>query len=245
MPHGPTAAEEPTVHNPAASESEYDDYEWPACTACGRELWHTEIGRQACRPCEQKTGARLAELPDLFAQLNTTAALMRGTRRPDTATSGSRVPPIPPRIGVLSLLAAGGTAARLRDVEDAWRVALGWTIAPWRGSPAEAVPEHTRFLVNNLPWAAESYESIAEDVEEIRRLHAECAAALSGDRRPGRVGVGLCPVLLDDGPCSAQLTASAASHLIRCGSCGTEWGDMAAWRDLRRAQEEQTTEAAA
>lgn len=234
MPYGPTAAEEPIVHNPTTDDS---GYAWPTCSACGRELWHTELGRQACRPCESRTATRLAELPALFAQLNTTASLMRGARRPGAATSGSRVPPIPPRLEVLSLVAAGGVATRLRDIEDAWRAELQWAIAPWRGSPTEAVPGHVAFLLNNLPWAADGYESVDQDVEDIRRLHAECTAALPGDRKPGHVHVGLCPAVLDDRPCCAQLTASAASHRIRCGSCGTEWVGMDAWRGLRRAQE--------
>ncbi|GES27917.1 hypothetical protein AB0G60_02655 [Streptomyces angustmyceticus] len=214
------------------------DYSWPTCMACGHELWVSEAGRQACRPCEDKTVKRLAELPSLFRQLNTTASLMRGARKVGAATSGSRVPPIPPRLEVLSLVAAGGVATRLRDIEDSWRAALGWTVAPWRGSPAEAVPEHTRFLINNLPWAADAYDSIDQDIDDIRRLHVECDAALTGERRPGRVNVGLCPVADESGKaCGNQLTASAGSPRIQCGTCGTEWSDMAAWRDLRRAQE--------
>lgn len=215
------------------------DYSWPACEACGNELWVSEAGRQVCRPCEDKTAKRLAELPGIFAQLNTTASLMRGARKVGAATSGSRVPPIPPRLEVLSLVAAGGVATRLRDIEDAWRKALGWTVAPWRGGPAEAVPEHAKFLINNLPWACDAYDSIGQDIDDIRRLHAECTTALTGERRPGRVNVGLCPITDEAGdPCGTQLTASAGSPRIQCGNCGTEWPDMAAWRDLRRAQED-------
>ncbi|MGA4875844.1 hypothetical protein [Streptomyces lydicamycinicus] len=215
------------------------DYSWPACEACGHELWVSEAGRQACRPCEGKTAKRLAELPRLFQQLNTNASLMRGARKVGAATSGSRTPPIPPRLEVLSLVAAGGVATRLRDIEDAWRAALGWTIAPWRGSPAESVPEHTKFLTNNLPWACDAYDSIDQDIDDIRRLHAECTAALTGERRPGRVNIGLCPITDEEtgAVCGTQLTASAGSPRIQCGNCGSAWPDMAAWRDLRRAQE--------
>lgn len=212
-------------------------YEWPKCLACNKDLWNNETSRWACRPCEDKTGKRLAELPGLFARINTTTALMRGARRQGAATSGSRVPPIPPRLEVLSLAAAGGVATRLRDIEDAWRQTLGWTVAPWRGNPGEAVPEHIRFLANNLPWACDSYDSIGQDVEELRRIHSECTAVLSHDPKPGRVKIGLCPVVFDSGRCGAQLTASTASHKVRCPACLTEWPDLASWRDLRRAQE--------
>ncbi|MEV7466134.1 hypothetical protein AB0O20_06415 [Streptomyces kronopolitis] len=223
------------------------DYSWPTCVACGHELWVSENGRQACQPCEDKTAKRLAELPGLFQQLNTTASLMRGARKTGAATTGSRVPPIPPRLEVLSLVAAGGVATRLRDIEDAWRKTLGWTVAPWRGSPTEAVPEHTKFLINNLPWACDAYESIDQDIEDIRRLHTEVPAALTGERRPGRVNVGLCPTTDPEtgSPCGNQLTATAASHRIRCTECGTEWADMGAWRELRLAQQAATERGAA
>lgn len=214
-----------------------DTYTWPTCTACGRDLWVNETGRQACRVCQDETGQRLNELPALFRQLDTTAALMRGARRIGAGSSGSRTPPIPPRLEVLSLVAAGGVATRLRDIEDAWRSALGWTVAPWRGSPAQAVPEHVRFLVNNLPWACDAYESVGQDIEDLRRLHAECTAIVADERKPGRVSIGRCPVTLKDTPCGAELTASAASHRVRCGACGARWETLGEWRQLRTAQE--------
>jgi DNA-directed RNA polymerase subunit RPC12/RpoP len=213
-------------------------YQWPVCAACGKDLWVNENGRQACRPCEIKTMKRITELPALFVELSHTATLMRGARKPGSATSGSRTPPIPPRLEVLTLTGPGGAAARLAAIEDAWRQALGWTVAPWRGSPAQAVPEHARFLINNLPWACDSYDSIGQDIDDLRRLHAEATAAVSGERKPGRVQTGLCPVPLEAGPCGQQLTATAASHRIRCSTCGTEWDGLAAWRELRLAQED-------
>lgn len=214
-----------------------DGYEWPRCVACDRDLWQTELQRWACRPCELKTAERLRELPALFARLNTTTALVRSHGHTSSPTTGSRVPPIPANPHVLSLAAVGGVATRLRDIEDSWRRALGWTVAPWRGNPGEAVPKHIEFLANNLPWAVENYEPIGQDAEEIRRLHAECGIALDPSKRGSRVRIGACPVTLDNGPCGQPLTASTASARIRCNTCGAEWPDMAAWRDLRHAQE--------
>ena len=219
-----------------------DEYTRPACAACSRPLWEREAGRLACRPCETRTAERLGELRRFFKEIDSSAALMRGARRGGAPTTGSRTPPIPPRLEVLSLAANGGVATRLRDIEDAWRNALGWTVAPWRGSPAEAVPEHVRFLVNNLPWATDAYESVGQDVEEIRRLHAECKRALSHDRKPGRVNVGLCPVVTDDEPCGTQLTASADNSRIQCPECDSQWDGRWGWRELRQAQEDAAAE---
>lgn len=216
-----------------------DDYAWPTCTTpnCGRELWVNEAGRQACRPCEDRANKHLTELPGLFAQLNTTAALMRGARKIGGGAGGSRVPPIPPRLEVLALTGPGGIATRLAAIEDSWRQALGWTVAPWRGSARQAVPEHIKFLINNLPWAADKYESVGQDIEDLRRLHAEATAVAADERKPGRVSIGRCPTMYDDGPCATDLTASAGSHRIRCGMCGARWETLGEWRVLRQAQE--------
>lgn len=215
-------------------------YVWPVCATpnCNRELWVNETGRFACRPCEDRAGKHLAELPVLFGRLNTTATLMRGARKVGGGGGGSKVPPIPPRLEVLALTGPGGVAARLAAVEDSWRQALGWTVAPWRGSARQAVPEHIKFLVNNLPWACDAYDSVGQDIEDLRRLHAECAAVVADERKPGRVSIGRCPTMYDDGPCGAELTASAGSHRIRCGSCGSRWETLGEWRVLRQAQED-------
>ena len=220
------------------------DYEWPVCTACGRELWNDELDRQACRPCQDKTATRIGELWGLFRKLDTTAALMKGASGGASPTSGSRTPPIPPRLDVLNLVAPGGVAAILRDIEDSWRKALGWTVAPWRGSPAQAVPDHVRFLAGNLLWACGSYESVGQDIDVIRRLHGQCTALVNDERRPGRVQIGNCPVNVDGELCWQPLTASAASHRVRCSGCGGRWETLGEWRELRAAQERVLADAA-
>lgn len=221
------------------------EYSWPVCVTphCNRQLWAAEAGRWACRPCEDAASRRIAELPGLFAQLDTTAMLMKGASRV-SGPSGSKTPPIPPRLDVLNLVGPGGIAARLRDIEDAWRNTLGWTVAPWRGSPAEAVPQHVAFLANNLLWACERYEAVGQDIDDLRKLHAECSALVANERRPGRVQIGACPIPVEEGWCGAALTASTGSHRVRCGGCGARWEGLGEWRGLRAAQEAVTAEQA-
>lgn len=233
-----------------------DEYSWPVCVTprCNRQLWANEAGRWTCRPCEDATAARLAELPALFRRLDTTAALMRGARRSGGGGSGTKTPPIPPRLEVLSLVGPGGVAVRLQAIEDSWRQALGWGIearsdgrrvfAAWRTDPARAVPEHAKFLLNNLPWAVERYESIGQDIDELRKLHGEMKAIADHEQRPGRVKIGLCPTLNDTGPCAAPLTARADSHRVHCGSCDSRWETLGEWRELRAAQDAVAAEAA-
>ncbi|MFF2383744.1 hypothetical protein [Streptomyces sp. NPDC058108] len=227
-----------------------DGYNWPVCSAGpetgprSHKLWMDELDRQICRPCEDRTRARLAELDSLFRKIDTTAALMRGARRSGGGGTGSKTPPIPPRLEVLSLVGPGGVASRLSAIEDSWRSVLGWTVAPWRGSPAQAVPHLVTFLINNLPWAADSYESIGQDVEELRRLHAEMKQAADHEHRPGRVKIGLCPVPRETGPCGTQLTARADSHRVHCSGCDSRWETLGEWRELRAAQERVAVETA-
>ncbi|MEH0417824.1 hypothetical protein [Streptomyces sp. B21-083] len=223
-----------------------DDYSWPVCVTpnCNRQLWVAEATRWACRPCEDKTTARITELPALFRQLDTTAALMKGASRINGGGSGSRTAPIPPRLDVLNLVGPGGVAARLSAIEDSWRAVLGWTVAPWRGNPAEAVPGLATFLANNLLWACSSYGEVGQDIDDLRRLHAECTALVNDERRPGRVQIGNCPVRVGDRVCWTPLTATAASHRVRCGGCGTRWETLGEWRELRARQETVLAEAA-
>lgn len=220
------------------------DYVWPTCLACGHDLWTTELDRLVCRPCGDRTAARIAELPALFRKLDTTASLMKGASCGASPTSGSRTPPIPPRLDVLNLVSPGGVTARLAAIEDAWRATLGWTVAAWRGSPRQAIPQLAAFLGNNLLWACSSYEEVGQDIDDIRRLHGECLALVNDERRPGRVQIGNCPMNVDGELCWQPLTASAASHRVRCSNCGSRWETLGEWRELQAAQERVLADAA-
>lgn len=218
--------------------TDLDGYEWPTCVTprCSRRLWVTEADRWACRPCEDATAGRVAELPALYRQLDTTAMLMRGARRSGGGASGTKTPPIPPRLEVLALVGPGGVASRLSAIEDSWRQTLGWTVAPWRGSPAQAVPELAAFLGNNILWACSSYESVGQDIAELRTLHGQMKAIATHEERPGRVPTGLCPAPVGEERCGTQLTAQTNNHRIHCQECGARWEGLGEWRQLRAAQ---------
>ena len=230
----------------AQDETTLDEYEWPTCLACGRNLWDDELGRYCCRLCETATRTRLNQLPGLFARLNKTTALMPGSRKTGgSAPSGSRTPPLPLRLDVLSLIAPkGGVAEKLQNIEDAWRKALGRRIGTWAGSPTEAVPTHAQFLVINLEKACETYESIGQDIDNIRRLHSQCTAILEQKPRIGNVKIGICPTVLEGQHCGEQLYASGRSFKTACQTCGTVWEGEHEWRQLRAAQQEVLAELA-
>lgn len=236
-----------------------DSYEWPTCAAGpttgphAHRLWDTELDRLVCRPCEARTAKRITEIPRLFQQLNTTSALMRGARTTGTGgSSGTKTPPIPPRLEVLALVGPGGIATRLQAIEDSWRNALGWTLenhsdgvrvfASWRSDPARAVPAHAQFLTNNLLWACSSYESIGQDINEIRILHTRCTDIVDHKQKPGSVKIGHCPVLTGNQRCGEQLYASTRTFKTTCSTCGTVWEGAQEWRKLRSAQQQALTE---
>ncbi|MFR9796613.1 hypothetical protein ACL02U_12015 [Streptomyces sp. MS06] len=230
-----------------------DDYQWPTCAACGNDLWADELDRQACRPCEDKTARRLAELPNLYRKLDTLANLTRGSKRTSASNSGTRTPSIPPRLDALNLISSGGITTRLQAIEDSWRSALGWSIeprhddirvfAPWRSNPAADIHAHVRFIANNLLWACSSYESIGQDIEEIRKLHITCKNTLEGKPKTGRIKIGLCPSVIEGNRCGQQLTASASSSRTRCPACGEAWEGEHEWRQLRAMQQRAAAEA--
>lgn len=234
--------------------STLDDYEWPTCTACQRNLRENEHHRWVCWICQDHTSERLAQLPDLFTHITKTAALHRTQHAEHAAVSGSHTPPAPVNLTVLALAAVGGVATRLQAIEDSWRTALGRRIEPvtdasgthvlpsWRANAARAVPEHVNFLRINLERACERYESVGQDIDEIRTLVAECKQALTPDTRPTRVTVGRCPVKTGTRRCGQMLTANARTAKVRCPECGTEWKGYAGWTELRAGQEEALAE---
>ncbi|MFC9268944.1 hypothetical protein ACFTXJ_14375 [Streptomyces zhihengii] len=108
----------------------------------------------------------------------------------------------------------------------------------WRtGRPTNTVPAHLTFLLNNLPWAVDSYDSVGQDIDEIRKLHAECKNLVENEQRPGRVKIGHCPVVVDDAYCSTPLAATATSHRVHCPGCDTRWETLGEWRQLQAAQQ--------
>lgn len=250
------------MHQPDGLETDtLAGYEWPLCAAGpatgphAHHLWQNELDRLVCWPCEERTRERLTKLRGLFTQLNKTDMLMKGSSRTNAPTSGTRTAPVPLRLDVLNLTGPGGIATRLQAIEDSWRKAFGRRIElgvtdglrvypSWRANPAHTIPGHIAFLAINLQKACEEYESIGQDINTIRVLHAECTAPVENKPRTGQVKIGLCPVRGENGPCATQLTATTRSFTTQCPTCGTTWEGRDEWQNLRHAQDQMLTELA-
>lgn len=211
----------------------------PRCCGCGRNLWTDELTFVCCRLCLQRTDELLAELPGkdgLYARLSRLDALAPGSRRGDGPVSGSRTAPLPLRLEPLSLTSRGGVLTILQTWLADWFERLDWTHPRWRGGWQEQLDDTVHRLRVNLPWAMETHPAAAEFAAEVGAMVAACCAALDPASRPGRVVIGRCPVVTDDGVCGARLTASTAAEWVRCGTCGEAW-PREEWPELRDAMD--------
>jgi DNA-directed RNA polymerase subunit RPC12/RpoP len=220
------------VHAHLSAAPDADQEPEYRCTGCSRLLFADELERFACRICEQRATKQLTELPHLYEELGNVLAPGASTQ-----TSGrvrtSKTAPLPVALQPLSLRAPGGIVAGLQAIEDSWRAALGWTMAPrtdgvrvfapWRTNPQAAIPEHTRFITNNLLWACASYEEVAYDLDVIGDLYWQAKNTITGTR-PRLIPV-RCRLLYDDGTeCGEKMAVDINKTSARCPSCGTRWG---------------------
>jgi DNA-directed RNA polymerase subunit RPC12/RpoP len=203
------------------------------CANCSRLLFTDELERFACRICEHRASKQLAELPSLYEELGDLLAPGSGASDNGAKVRVSKTAPLPVALQPLSLRAPGGIVAGLQAIEDSWRAALGWTMAPrsdgvrvfapWRTNPQAAIPQHAQFIANNLLWACASYEEIPFDLDVISDLYWQAKNTITGTRP--RIIYVRCRLLYDDGgECGAQMAVDINKTSARCPSCATRWG---------------------
>ena len=175
--------------------------------------------------CETRAGEQIRELGALYGRLASVlahgAAPCGGGR-----VTASKTAPLAVTLQPLSLRGPGGIVGEPQVIEDAWRKALGWTVAAWRGSLEETLPHVIKFLGNNIGWACDAYEEVPEDLRVVSRLHGQVTSAITGERDV-RVPIGCCPIIIDetaDELCGAKIRMSPWAPTIRCTTCGTTWG---------------------
>ena len=201
----------------AASTDSPDGYEWPTCTGCGRQLWQTELGRVACRLCEERVDLDLRALrgPDgLYVQL---ASALRPGAGGDTGArvSGSRTAPLPLRLEPLSLSARGGVVTVLQTWLIDWHEQLGYTYPRWEGGLPEQLDQATHRLRMLLPWAAERHPAFGEFTTEVAHLTRACRRQVTGEKPERRISVAC--------PCGAILRVTISTPGARCTTCGEQY----------------------
>ena len=195
------------------------------CTNCPRLLHAEELHRQVCRVCEDQAAKQLRELATLYGKLADVLA-------PGAAHSGggrvttSKTAPLPVALAPLDLRGPGGIVSVLVGIEIRWLEANDFTTPGFRGSYEQELPLSVKVLINQLPWACDSFSAVAEDLGKIARIHGRADAAVSGERDV-RVPLGTCPTVTDQASgelCGSKLRVSPWSTVIRCGLCNSQWG---------------------
>jgi hypothetical protein len=203
-----------------------DDQE-PAyrCTHCPRLLHASELHRQVCRVCEDQAAKHLRELVHLYGRLaDVLAPSAAATNAGRVSTSKSA--PLPVALTPLDLRGPGGIVSVLVGIEIRWLEANQFTPPGFRGNYEQELPVSVKVLINQLPWACDSYDGVGEDLNRIARLHGRAESAITGEHDV-RVPLGLCPTVIDvttGEVCGAKLRVSPWAPTVRCGLCNTQWG---------------------
>jgi hypothetical protein len=193
-----------------------DGYIWPVCDPCGRELRHDELGRRACRLCQDRVDQALRQLPGpdgLYAQLAT--RLTPGSGGGIGPVSGSRTAPLPLRLEPLSLMARGGIVTVLQDWQVDWHDRLGWPHPRWQGDLQQQLDHVVKALRGNLDWAASSHPAVGDFAQEVTALVRQCERQITGERAERRVSVAC--------PCGTTLRVTVSTPGARCRGCGTQY----------------------
>lgn len=191
------------------------DYEWPTCS-CGRQLRTDELGRVACRLCQDRADLALRKLPGrdgLYALLAT--RLMPGCGGDGLVVSVSRSAPLPLRLEPLSLQARGGVVTILQAWLVDWHEQLGWLHPRWQGGLQQQLDQVVHALRVNLEWAAGSHPAFGDFGTEVNRLVRQCERQISGER-PERPVMVTCP-------CGTVLRVTVSTPGARCRGCNTQY----------------------
>lgn len=190
---------------------------WPTCTVCHQDLWHSELGRIACRRCQQRTDDNLAALAGdtgLYRALG--LALAPGARTGEARVSGGgRTAPLPLRLEPLSLSARGGVVTILQEWLVDWHQYLGWCHPRWVGGLREQLDQTVQALRNNLEWAACSHLAFGDFSAEVAWLAGMCRRQISGERSERRIVVAC--------SCGGTLRITLSTPGARCAGCGTQY----------------------
>ena len=192
------------------------EYEWPTCP-CGRQLRTDELGRAACRLCQDRVDGALRQLPGpkgLYASLAT--RLVPGRGGDGVVVSASRTAPLPLRLEPLSLMARGGVVTILQTWLVDWHECLGWRHPRWRGGMQQQLDDVVHALRVNLEWAATEHPAFGEFGREVSTLVRQCERQISGERPERTVSVAC--------ECGTILRVTVSTPGARCRGCGTQYG---------------------
>lgn len=196
----------------------------PTCL-CGKPV---RDNAYLCHGCSGRVEKDLAEIPALFAEVQTSR--LRQSRMGGQAIGGGHSSDRP-------LPFDERPAAAAREVRDVLRVWSEFVVEGSRAAwPRDLVPDMSRFLLRHLDWlrqrpeAHDLLEQVGVSVSRLRR---------SVDRPAELTYAGVCsaaiPILVDDvltmGECPTHLYVPFGRKAIQCPACGADH-DMLARREV-------------
>ncbi|MFF1341102.1 hypothetical protein ACFVYT_24815 [Streptomyces sp. NPDC058290] len=202
-----------------------------SCQVCTRELWEDELGRFACRPCEQRLHRRLVEFAGprgLYARL--CLWIEPGARSAGPRVTGSTGAPVPTDLSVLDMTADGGLIGILEDWVEDW-ASRGLGVIGESGRLQHRVDQAIATLVRNLPQACHRHPALDAFAAEINSWTRRCEAIVEGGRPPVQFKI-TCP-------CSRTIRFGIDTPAITCPGCETGYSI----EDIRRLAAGQRTAA--
>lgn len=206
--------------------STLDDYQWPTCIICTRDLWENELERQACRPCQHRADTNLTALAGqptyddngqiisgLYAALG--RVLAPSGSHDSARTSGAPGARLPVRLEPLNLSAPGSTVTILQTWAEDWDQRMHRDPPRWHGTLQQQVDQAAAKLRTDLEWAASRHPVFDEFAREIRQLVNACRRQISGEPPERRVTVAC--------PCGGTLSVAISTEGARCRDCGTQY----------------------
>lgn len=186
-----------------------------ACIICSRDLWEDELGRYACRPCQQRIDTHLRELAGprgLYARL--CLRIQPDSRSTGTRVTGSPAAPIPGSLEVLSLTSNGGIVSTLESWVDDW-ASQGLGVRGDGGRLQHRVDQAVDTLRRNLEQACHRHPALDECAAEIRKIHGRSKGLVDG----------AAPIEFRlQCPCGGILKATLHTPGETCRQCGTQYG---------------------
>jgi hypothetical protein len=193
-----------------------DDYEWPVCCSCPRQLRQDELGRTSCRLCQDRADDALRQLPGpdgLYARL--AARLMPGRGGDSVVVSSSRTAPLPLRLEPLNLMARGGVVTVLQEWLVDWHERLGWNHPRWNGDLQQQLDDVVHALRVNLEWAAANHPAFNAFLADIGSQVRQCERQITGERKERPISVAC--------PCGAILRVTVSTPGARCRGCEAQY----------------------
>ncbi|MFD7791006.1 hypothetical protein [Streptomyces sp. NPDC059759] len=171
--------------------------------------------------CQRDTVAlatRLAELPDLDAELTMHLVPARTGPAQLVATRSAAGPRAPINLAVFDELRDN----RAAEVVHSWRVDVQRERWPQHSAPPPGgLAADCRWLGMELGWIAAEYPAAGELAREVRDLEAQLRS-LVGDPVPRRQRLGLCVASTDaeGGVCGAVISRLPSETRLVCRMCG-------------------------